>query len=248
VNSSAVVGTSTNSDRVFLFNWQGIDSNEFLSRNLSTLSDHEASRVGLIQKRELKQRFAISRIILRSQLGLVLDQEPSQLQIGRDNFGKPFLTKFPNLYFSLSHSQSMIAIMISKRHQIGLDVEYIYRKNRIADIAKGHFSAEEFDYLQLKNIDRSEFFTLWTLKEAYVKALGKGLTKSLNSFRFEFNRRFEVFDIDRKVGASTFFAFKLSDGFVLACCALKDNGDAPVFFHLDERMKRKMCIPELITR
>ena len=94
--------------------------------------------------------------------------------ISVDNFGKPFLAEYPELHFSISHCDGMVGCLISGS-ECGLDCEKI-RPAR-SKVAKRVFSEEEFRlFEQLQGSERDIFFTsLWTLKEAYSKKMGRGL-------------------------------------------------------------------------
>ncbi len=107
-----------------------------------------------------------------------LEQEniPKNAQIFAKNaLGKPFLTTKTGIHFSLSHSGSWVFCAIS-RDPVGVDVEL---PRCTAEIAHRFFQPEELEGLELvpEQLNR-----LWTAKEAFVKALGGGLTIPLNSF------------------------------------------------------------------
>ncbi len=88
--------------------------------------------------------------------------------------GKPYL-KDKSLYFSLSHSNGIVALTISKE-EIGLDIEFI--KPVKESVAKRIMTIEEYNiYNSLdKNKKITYFYEVWTSKEAYVKKLGTAIT------------------------------------------------------------------------
>ncbi|MBR6581208.1 MAG: 4'-phosphopantetheinyl transferase superfamily protein [Ruminococcus sp.] len=97
--------------------------------------------------------------------------------------GKPYLADYPDVYFNISHSEGITACMVEKS-QCGIDCEKVreYRPN----VMKRAFSAKEREMIE--NAPENErdllFFTVWTLKEAYIKAIGKGLSYPMNEAEF----------------------------------------------------------------
>lgn len=103
---------------------------------------------------------------------------PAERQRFAENpFGKPYLTEFPDLHVSLSHGGPWAVCAVSDR-PVGVDVEL---PRCSYAVAKRYFHPEELP--QATDADR--LCRLWTAKEAFVKALGTGLTTPLNSFRVE---------------------------------------------------------------
>lgn len=85
------------------------------------------------------------------------------------------------LHFNISHTSSLIACGIAMDAPIGIDIEEKKRKTakNILSLARRYFTPSEVDYLAKisdSEAQRKEFIKLWTLKEAYVKALGRGFS------------------------------------------------------------------------
>lgn len=78
--------------------------------------------------------------------------------------------------FNLSHSGKMAAGIFGETES-GIDIQVIRPIN--GKIARRYFLPEEFDYV---SDDSVKFNQIWSLKESYLKAVGSGLTKSLDSF------------------------------------------------------------------
>jgi 4'-phosphopantetheinyl transferase len=141
-----------------------------------------------------------------------------ELQIKRSEKGKPEIPGFQSVHFNISHSGKWV-VAAQSNMDVGIDIENIrapqYR------IAERFFSGTELKALNLLEGDekRNYFFDLWTLKESYLKMLGKGLTQSLGSFTMK----------------------KSDDGFVLL-----QNGreDITTYFYqpsLDQDYKLSVC-------
>lgn len=100
--------------------------------------------------------------------------------------GKPFLAAplhEPSIYFNLSHSGDYMVIIFSIV-EVGIDIEYTNRNTKIEKMARRFFHPVE--YKTLLNLDacnkKKHFFVFWTIKEAFLKGLGYGLSLSTNSF------------------------------------------------------------------
>jgi 4'-phosphopantetheinyl transferase len=111
--------------------------------------------------------------------------QPEEIIISRNVYGKPYLTNKSNFHFNVSHSGKWSVCAVGDR-PLGIDIELIDRINmKTAEkIAERFFSKEECEELFLRDYkDRLAYFCeIWTLKESFLKALGKGLTNPLNSF------------------------------------------------------------------
>ena len=105
--------------------------------------------------------------------------------ITKGKYGKPYLADYPEIFFNLSHSEGITACITEDR-ECGIDCEKVreYRPN----VMKRAFSEKEREMIE--NAAESErdllFFTLWTLKEAYIKAMGKGLSYPMDEVEFTF--------------------------------------------------------------
>ncbi|KAH0927197.1 hypothetical protein HID58_019453 [Brassica napus] len=97
-------------------------------------------------------------------------------------------TNYPKLKFNISHTDSLIACGVTVNVPVGIDVEDKTRKLRhnVISLAKRFYSSQEVKFLSSiadMEAESKEFIKLWTLKEAYVKALGKGFSASpFNTF------------------------------------------------------------------
>ncbi len=122
-----------------------------------------------------------SDFILKTALSKELNIPRSQIKILTDEHGKPHL---PNdeRYFNLSHTKDLI-VLATDDQPIGIDAELIVPFDEVEDL-KNTLSSQERE--QFQHIPKKHqlhfFYKLWTLKESYLKAIGKGLSISLDSF------------------------------------------------------------------
>jgi 4'-phosphopantetheinyl transferase len=132
-----------------------------------------------------RARFIVMRGALRSILGGYLGAEPSQLQFVHGSHGKPTLsTPCGQLCFNVSHSKKLGLCAISRHSEIGVDLEYIHPVAEAELIADRFFSSQEKAMLQSlpANQRQAAFFNCWTRKEAFIKAIGEGLSHPLDQF------------------------------------------------------------------
>jgi len=151
----------------------------------SILSRDEIERAQKFQFEIHARRFIVCRGRLRIILGHYIGKLPHHLQFGYGRYGKPYLHNDLHdlkLQFNVSHSQDMALFAISHGSRIGVDVEQIRDMPNMLDIARDVLTDKEYRSLSLysgwKRIEY--FFQLWTRKEAYLKAIGFGLTHEMN--------------------------------------------------------------------
>lgn len=122
---------------------------------------------------------------LRYLLGSYLDSHPASIRFIHGSRGKPALASAAALQFNITHSGALAAVALTTECPIGIDVELIRPVSDMERIAGCFFcmeEAEEIMSLPPKERDRA-FFRCWTRKEAYVKAIGYGLSTPLDCFR-----------------------------------------------------------------
>ena len=110
--------------------------------------------------------------------------EPQRLVFAQNEFGKPHVVQAPSMHFSLSHSDDRALLAISDTLEVGADLER-RRTLEHLDLARRYFHPDEIAEIEAQPGDgaqREAFFRIWTLKEAVVKALGKGLSMPLDGF------------------------------------------------------------------
>jgi 4'-phosphopantetheinyl transferase len=152
-----------------------------------TLSADELERAERFRFREHRIHFIAARGMLRQMLGRFLDIAPSKIRFQYSKFGKPSLSEDFNsssLKFNISHSDGKVILAFAIGREVGIDIERIRPDFASGDIAERFFSAWEVERLRSLPISaRTEaFFNCWTRKEAYIKAIGEGLSCPLDRF------------------------------------------------------------------
>ena len=133
-----------------------------------------------------RENFVIRRGLLRVLLGAYLHTPPGLLDIGYGPQGKPYLNLGPTqgLNFNMSFSGDYTLFAFSKDFQLGIDIEKIHHIPEMNQIIEQSFSEDEKQILKKIPAVRREqvFYEYWTAKEAYIKAIGDGLSLPLNEF------------------------------------------------------------------
>jgi len=130
-----------------------------------------------------RNRYLISHLKLRRILARYLGTLPRELQFKTGEFGKPFLPLAQNpagINFNLSHSNERMLLGVVRNATIGVDIEEIRTEFARLDIAARFFTQQENKDLRSLAGDEQTgaFFNCWTRKEAYLKAVGCGLSSS----------------------------------------------------------------------
>ncbi len=158
---------------------------------LSQLSQNELERVGQFRFPKDRNDFIVSHGILREILASYLDINPAGLRFTYNAYGKPSLEvegKSTNIHFNLSHSQGLALFAVTQVGRIGVDVEYIRPEVAADRTAESAFSPSEIELLRSlpEDLQARAFFQCWTLKEAFIKARGQGLSIPLDQFDVSF--------------------------------------------------------------
>lgn len=188
-----------------------------------TLSPEEQSRAMRFIRREDRRDFIAAHALLRHALFRHDGTTPPQSwRFANAPTGKPGLSQEHQsaLTFNLSHTAGFAVCAIAQHRQVGIDVERIREMEDTPAIARRFFSPDEVAMIgRLHGPDRLErFFELWTLKEAYVKGLGRGLAVPLDSFTFGFGDDGLQFDTRADAGRWQFWLFEPAREARVALC------------------------------
>lgn len=158
-----------------------------------TLSAEERERADRFHFDCHRERFVKARGVLRWLLADYLGVEPAALAFTYSSYGKPGLcgAHASQIAFNVSHSEDLALFAFSRRGELGVDVEAIRSLPDRDSLAQQLFSNREANSLARLRADLKDeaFFTCWTRKEAYVKALGEGLSRPLDTFEVTFDER-----------------------------------------------------------
>ncbi|PHR28832.1 MAG: hypothetical protein COA36_05925 [Desulfotalea sp.] len=155
------------------------------------LSEKEQCRFQRFRPPRKKTEFIASRLLLRHLLSTYTECDVLNTEAVPDGMGRPFWfenNRATDLFFSLSHTKNMVCCALSRHQEIGCDIESLQPRKYLQELAERVFSEQEHNYYQqLPLQSQSEFFyRSWTLKEAFIKALGQGLRIPLTSLSFTY--------------------------------------------------------------
>jgi len=161
------------------------DQVESLGAMLSASEQNRSSRLRLPL---LRNRAIVTRATLRLLLGHYLKLAPEAVSLTTSLHGKPELSDDAVLRFNLSHSGGLAIYALTLKQAIGIDIEQIRPTPYALSIAQRHWTKDEVQALEIYaatgegNLEAG-FLTCWTRKEAWLKAIGMGLHRPMDSFQ-----------------------------------------------------------------
>jgi len=151
-----------------------------------TLSAEEVARAQRFRIREKYDEYVVTRGLLRQALSCVLGRPPGDFTFDYTDTEKPFLENGggqTRVSFNVSHSGGMALVALCPGRDVGIDIEQIRRSVDYEPLARRFFSRPEYEALMDYPGDPVRaFFATWTRKEAFVKAVGKGIAFGLDAF------------------------------------------------------------------
>jgi 4'-phosphopantetheinyl transferase len=162
------------------------------------LSDEERARHDRYRHERDRHLHLTARLMTRTILSrCVPDVPPRDWKFCPGPHGKPAITgpESPagRWHFNVTHTEGVVVLAVSEGAAVGVDVERVDRHTNFEGLARRFFAAEEAAAIEAADESRRAalFYRIWTLKEAYVKAIGKGLAHPLDAFWFDPPDRFE---------------------------------------------------------
>jgi len=148
------------------------------------LNPDELTRAQRYRFERDRRRFVVARGMLRVILARYAGVTPAAIQFEYSDHGKPRLPACPELEFNASDSGEFMALGVAENRLIGVDIEQVRDNFAGLEIADRFFSAREVEVLRSlpPNEQRYAFFRCWTRKEAFIKAIGEGLSYPLHQF------------------------------------------------------------------
>lgn len=138
------------------------------------LNPEERNRAARYYKEKDQNQFIICRSILKIVLAAHTKSDVKNINLDYHFNKKPFLSSYPWLHFNVSHSEDFAVFAIS-RLKVGIDIEFISKEFDFMPLLPDIFNDSEI--LSVQNAENKEytFYSQWTRKEAFVKAIGKGI-------------------------------------------------------------------------
>ena len=157
--------------------------------HLEALPDHEREKYFSFLVAPKKLEYLLTRTLVRKVLSNYSDVSPNQWRFEANTYGRPHVA-FPKLelpiQFNLSHCHGLAVCAVALDSELGVDVEYVNDTGDLLKLAEHNFSDPEIAALQAlpPKEQAARFYQYWTLKEAYLKARGIGLSLSVQKFSF----------------------------------------------------------------
>lgn len=190
-------------------------------RLAALLDESEAARAKRFAFDDDRRAYVAAHALLRTRLsqrstGIL----PRDWRFGATPHGKPFLlAPLTGLDVSLSHTRGMAAVAIASGREVGVDVESFLTPRDAIKVAERFFAREEVALLRAESdrvLQSEMFFAIWTLKEAVVKADGRGLARGLDSFVVNLSPPAVTSDAGERYGVAQW----RRGGFFIAAAAL----------------------------
>lgn len=172
-------------NKIFLFKIDKlkIKSSSF-KKMFEVLSTEEINKFYEFKDKQSAKRYIASKYLTRKVISDLTNSEPKKIKFKTNKFGRPSLV-FPvikNFDFNLSHSGNWVALAIADC-RIGIDIEEI--RSIDLSVVNDFFHKEEIKFVySKKGKELHNFYKIWTLKESFIKAVGKGLSYPLKNFYF----------------------------------------------------------------
>ena len=172
-----------------------------LKRAYPLVSDNRKKKISRFRFDKDKKLSCGAYLLLKK---LLAEENITDALFKTGEYGKAYITNYPDIHFNISHSVKYVACGISDT-QIGVDIEYNDSEIDL-NIAKYYFYNQEYTSIMNSKNPSDEFFKYWVLKESYMKYTGMGFHIALDSFEIEIKDQikkigddklnFSLFDVD----------------------------------------------------
>jgi 4'-phosphopantetheinyl transferase len=221
--------SSTDEIKIWICRHDRISSPEDFARCRDLLSEEERCREEGFRLPSDRHAYVVTRAMQRLLLSRYTATDPYSLLFDKGAFGRPSLRQTPaestGVDFNLSHDGNVIALGIVNRGTIGIDVTASACRPSFLGVARRFFTCSEVAALEALPADAraDSFLQLWALKEAYVKALGGGLSIPFDTFGFSLEKPasigFRANGNNEGAAPWSFWLLRPAAGVIAAICA-----------------------------
>ncbi|MBK0368818.1 4'-phosphopantetheinyl transferase family protein [Flavobacterium agrisoli] len=138
------------------------------------LNSNEQNKANSFHDETDQNQFIIYRALMKMLLAAYTKLAAKSISFDYTITKKPFLASHPEIHFNLSHAHNFAAFAISKK-PIGIDIEFMADDFNFSCLFPNIFHDHEIFNIESSLNQKKTFYTYWTRKEAFVKALGKGI-------------------------------------------------------------------------
>ncbi|HEX8324178.1 MAG TPA: 4'-phosphopantetheinyl transferase superfamily protein [Tepidisphaeraceae bacterium] len=153
-----------------------------LAAAYAVLDPYERQRAAAVLKETTRTAFIFAHALTRWALSTRGSVAPADWRFGRESSGKPFVTgpAASGLSFNISHTDGLITCAVAGGEPVGVDVECVRRPVDVRLFERVLSAAERAELAGLADdAQRRRFYAIWTAKEAYAKATGRGVSEAL---------------------------------------------------------------------
>ncbi|MDS0524593.1 4'-phosphopantetheinyl transferase superfamily protein [Clostridium sp. SHJSY1] len=207
---------------IYIFNIEKINKTFDFEKFYNYVDKEKREKVIKFRRDEDKIRSLLGDVLARILICKFLKCKNKDIKYKYNEYGKPYIDE--NVEFNISHSGNYVVVAIDNA-PLGIDIEEM-KEIEFEGIAKGYYNESEYNWII--NHNKSEqmkcFYKIWTLKESYVKYVGKGLSINFNSFKFNIAQD-NKFNIDNtKNDIQLYFKnYNILDKYQLSVCSKKDE-------------------------
>ncbi len=150
------------------------------------LSEKEIAKSEQFLFADHRRRFIVGRGQLRTLLGRYVERSANQIEFAYTGLGKPSIAhnvRGRPIAFNFTNSSDLAMLAVTSGTELGVDIERIRKMSNMEGLARRFFAHPEIEAITAQGSDakrRHAFFRCWTRKEAFLKAIGKGLTFPLD--------------------------------------------------------------------
>ena len=183
-----------------------------LARARRWLSAAEADRYARFRLDADRQMFLLGRVMARALVGRALGVEPPEWQWAEGARGRPEIASpATDLHFNISHSADLVACVLARGREVGVDVEHLDRRPIDPSIVRRYCAGAECDDIEAQgDAWQTRFLLYWTLKESYLKARGLGVALPLSEICFSVGDPIRISFTGSLAGTSTDWRFALA--------------------------------------
>lgn len=202
----------------YAFNIKEIGSIDEVSQFINIISDKRRKKIDRFIFMKDKVQGLFAEIILRYALLEQYSIHSLDIEFEYTEYGKPGLANYRDIHFNMTHSGNWVLCGVGDT-SLGVDVEQI--KEKQLSMANKMYTKEENDFIhnQLQENRLKAFYKIWTLKESYVKNIGKGLSIPFDSFSFSFYQdEIQFYQQGKRNDSFSFNTGQLDDQHITALC------------------------------
>ncbi|PES85689.1 4'-phosphopantetheinyl transferase [Bacillus cereus] len=167
-------------------------------------------------------RTLIGDLLIRSLVCQKYKISNEEIRFIYNDYGKPFVENFSDFHFNISHSGEWV-VCGTANSNVGIDIEKVSEIEALK-LANEFFSDEEFYDISSMNSDEqiNYFYDIWTLKESYIKTIGKGLYIPLNSFSIKKESRTLI--SYKNISKDFYFRqYSIEPNYKISACATREE-------------------------